>query len=122
MDPIVGLFVAGILGAVILYRRRPFIPDVPRQWRTSHAVAAGLCRRLHRAVDNADRAVKRAHDHGVAVTSLEGAPPKKRVAVQVWDSMEKLQAWRNSAEFKDVRKIGNKYATFRSFTVEGLPQ
>src|SRR5262249_54842768 len=59
---------------------------------------------------------------GQNVTSLEGAPPKKRVAVQVWDSMEKLQAWRNSAEFKDVRKIGNKYATFRSFTVEGLPQ
>jgi uncharacterized protein (DUF1330 family) len=59
---------------------------------------------------------------GQSVTSLEGAPPKKRVAVQVWDSMEKLQAWRNSAEFKDVRKIGNKYATFRSFTVEGLPQ
>ena len=59
---------------------------------------------------------------GQDVTSLEGAPPKKRVAVQVWDSMEKLRAWRNSAEFKDVRKIGNKYATFRSFTVEGLPQ
>jgi uncharacterized protein (DUF1330 family) len=59
---------------------------------------------------------------GQNVTSLEGAPPKKRVAVQVWDSMEKLQAYRNSAEFKDIRKIGNKYAKFRSFTVEGLPE
>jgi hypothetical protein len=73
VDPIVGLFVAGVLVAVILYRRRPFIPNVPRQWRSSHSVAAGLCRRLHRAVDNADRAVKRAHDHGVAVTSLDSA-------------------------------------------------
>jgi hypothetical protein len=73
VDPIAGLFVVGILVAVMLYRRRPFIPDVPRSWRSSHSVAAGLCRRLHRAVDNADRAVKRAHDHGVAVTSLEGA-------------------------------------------------
>jgi heme-degrading monooxygenase HmoA len=46
----------------------------------------------------------------------------KRVAVSSWDSIEKIQAWRNSAEFKDNRKIGEKYATFRSFTVEGLPQ
>lgn len=73
MDPIVGLFVAGILVAVILYRRRPFIPGVPRNWRASHSVAAGLCRRLHRAVDSADRAVKRAHDHGVPVVALDGS-------------------------------------------------
>jgi uncharacterized protein (DUF1330 family) len=59
---------------------------------------------------------------GQKVTALEGAPPKPRVAVQVWDSMEKIQAWRDSAEFKENRKIGEKYATFRAFTVEGLPQ
>ena len=59
---------------------------------------------------------------GQNVTSIEGAPPKPRVAVQVWDSMEKIQAWRNSAEFKEIRKIGEKYAKFRSFTIEGLPQ
>jgi uncharacterized protein (DUF1330 family) len=59
---------------------------------------------------------------GQNVTSIEGEPPKKRVAVQVWDSMEKIRAWRNSAEFKEIRKIGEKYAKFRSFTVEGLPQ
>jgi uncharacterized protein (DUF1330 family) len=59
---------------------------------------------------------------GQKVTSIEGAPPKPRVAVQVWDSMEKIQAWRSSAEFKELRKIGDKYAKFRAFTVEGLPQ
>jgi len=59
---------------------------------------------------------------GQNVTALEGQPPKPRVAVQVWDSMEKIQAWRNSAEFKEARKIGDKYAKFRAFTVEGLPQ
>ena len=59
---------------------------------------------------------------GQKVTSIEGAPPKPRVAVQVWDSMEKIQAWRNSAEFKEIRKVGEKYAKFRSFTIEGLPQ
>ena len=59
---------------------------------------------------------------GQKVTALEGQPAKQRVAVQVWDSMEKIQAWRNSAEFKEARKIGDKYAKFRAFTVEGLPQ
>ena len=59
---------------------------------------------------------------GQNVTALEGAPPKKRVAIQVWDSIEKIQAWRNSTEFKENRKIGNKYATFRTYAIEGLPQ
>ena len=59
---------------------------------------------------------------GQNVTSIEGAPPKPRVTIQVWDTMEKIQAYRNSAEFKEVRKIGDQYAKFRTFTVEGLPQ
>ena len=59
---------------------------------------------------------------GQKVTAIEGAPPKPRVAVSVWDSMEKIQAYRNSAEFKEARKIGEKYAKFRVFTVEGLAQ
>ena len=50
------------------------------------------------------------------VTGLEGTAPK-RVAIQVWDSMEQIQAWRNSADYKDARKIGDKYATFRAFAV-----
>jgi heme-degrading monooxygenase HmoA len=44
------------------------------------------------------------------------------VAIQQWESMEKIQAWRNSADYKKAREIGNKYAKFRAFTVEGLPQ
>ena len=59
---------------------------------------------------------------GQNVTAIEGAPPKPRVAVQVWDSMEKIRAWRDSAEYKELRKIGDKYAKFRAFTIEGLPQ
>ena len=59
---------------------------------------------------------------GQNVTSYEGAPPTKRVAIQVWDSPEKIQAWRNSAEYKKAREIGDKYAKFRAFSVEGLPQ
>ena len=59
---------------------------------------------------------------GQNVTSVEGAAPANRVAIQQWDSLEKLQAWRNSADFKKAREIGNKYAKFRTFTVEGMPQ
>jgi uncharacterized protein (DUF1330 family) len=59
---------------------------------------------------------------GMKVTSIEGDPPKPRVAVIAWDNMEKLQAYRNSAVFKEIRPIGDKYAKFRGFTVEGLPQ
>jgi uncharacterized protein (DUF1330 family) len=58
---------------------------------------------------------------GGKVTVFEGAPPK-RVAVQVWDSVEKIQAWRNSKEYRENRKIGDKYATFRSYAVEGVSQ
>jgi uncharacterized protein (DUF1330 family) len=59
---------------------------------------------------------------GQKVTSLEGAAPKARVAVQVWDSMERIKTWRDDPQYWELRKIGNQYATFRIFTVEGMPQ
>ena len=55
------------------------------------------------------------------LTAFDGEAPK-RVTVQVWDSLEKIQAWYNSADYKEARKIDDKYATFRSFAVEGMPQ
>jgi uncharacterized protein (DUF1330 family) len=58
---------------------------------------------------------------GPKVTALDGEPPK-RVAIQVWGSLEKLEASFNSAEYREARKIGEKYAKFRSFAVDGLPQ
>jgi uncharacterized protein (DUF1330 family) len=56
------------------------------------------------------------------VTSLEGTPQKSRVAINVFDSLEKAQASRSNADFKAARIIGDKYATFRAFVVQGLPQ
>jgi uncharacterized protein (DUF1330 family) len=53
-----------------------------------------------------------------AVTAFDGEPPK-RVVVQVWDDMEKIQAWRANPEYVALRKIGDQYAKFRSFAVEG---
>ena len=59
---------------------------------------------------------------GGKVTVLDGEPPKARVVVQVWDSIEAIQAWRNSKDFKEARKIGEKYAKFRTYAVEGVSQ
>ena len=59
---------------------------------------------------------------GSNITVIEGAPPKARVAVIQWDSVEQIKAWRNTAEYKEARKIGDKYATFRAFAVAGVPQ
>jgi uncharacterized protein (DUF1330 family) len=55
------------------------------------------------------------------VTAFDGEPPQ-RLAVTVWDSMDKIQAWRADPDYQALRKIGEKYATFRSFAIEGLPQ
>jgi uncharacterized protein (DUF1330 family) len=55
------------------------------------------------------------------VTAFDGEAPK-RVAVQTWDSMEQYQAYRNSPGFKEVRQIGDKYAKFRTFAVDGVSQ
>jgi uncharacterized protein (DUF1330 family) len=60
---------------------------------------------------------------GQNVTRVEGDAPKTRVALTAWDSMEKFQAYRNLTEFKELRAtVGDKYAKFRSFTVEGVSQ
>ena len=55
------------------------------------------------------------------VTAFDGDAPK-RVVVQVWDSMEKIRAWRANPEYVELRKVGEKYAKFRSFAVDGLPE
>jgi uncharacterized protein (DUF1330 family) len=39
-----------------------------------------------------------------------------------WDRLEKFQAYRNSAAFKDLLPIREKIAKFRTFIVEGVPQ
>ena len=55
------------------------------------------------------------------VTRVEGDAPKARVAVTRWASMEDLNAYRNKADFKELRAtVGDKYAKFRTFTVEGV--
>ena len=57
---------------------------------------------------------------GSKPTSLVGASPAPRVTVIQFDSMDKAQAWWNSPAVKDLNAIGEKYAEFRTYLVEGL--
>ena len=59
---------------------------------------------------------------GGKVTAIEGDPPKPRVIIQVWDSAEKMQEFRNSRDYKEAREVADKYAKFRVFAVEGIAQ
>ena len=58
---------------------------------------------------------------GGQTTTIEGEPPKVRVVIQQWESVEKIQAYRNSVVFKDLLPLRDRWAKFRSFTVEGAP-
>jgi len=55
------------------------------------------------------------------VVALEGQPAK-RLALHQWDSLEKAKGWHSSPEYKEIRKVGDKYAKFRILAAEGLPQ
>jgi uncharacterized protein (DUF1330 family) len=59
---------------------------------------------------------------GQNIVVFEGPSPGTRVAINQFDSLDAAQAWRNSDQFKEARKIGDKYAKFRAFAIEGLPQ
>jgi uncharacterized protein (DUF1330 family) len=59
---------------------------------------------------------------GQNITPIEGSPPKSRVTIAQWESIEQLNAYRKSAAFVDARKVGDKYAKFRAFAIEGVPQ
>ena len=53
------------------------------------------------------------------VKTISGAAAPKRAVIQQWDSMDALMAWYNGAEYQAALKIGEKYATFRRYAIEG---
>jgi uncharacterized protein (DUF1330 family) len=59
---------------------------------------------------------------GQNIVSLDGEAPKTRITITQFDSLEKVRAWRASAQYKEARKIGDNYAKFRSVAFEALPQ
>jgi uncharacterized protein (DUF1330 family) len=56
---------------------------------------------------------------GGRTISLQGTPPGNRVVVIQFESLDKVQAWWDSPARKDSQAIGDKYATFRTYAVEG---
>jgi uncharacterized protein (DUF1330 family) len=52
------------------------------------------------------------------ITGLAGEPPK-RITIQAWDSMDAISAWYKGADYQAALKIGEKYASFRRYAIEG---
>jgi uncharacterized protein (DUF1330 family) len=59
---------------------------------------------------------------GGETAAYYGEPPKSRIAIMAFESMEKARAAFNSAAYKEAKKVGDKYAKFRVYAVEGLSQ
>ena len=59
---------------------------------------------------------------GQNIVVYEGPSPGTRVAINRFDNLDAVQVWRNSDQFKEARKVGDQYAKFRAFAIEGLPQ
>ncbi len=52
------------------------------------------------------------------IIAVTGEPPK-RLAILVFESLEKAQTTLASTEFRHARVIGEKYAKFRTYAAEG---
>ena len=59
---------------------------------------------------------------GGKTTAFEGEPPKSRIVISQWDSVDKLNAYRDSAAFKELLPLRQKLAKYRSYAVEGNAQ
>jgi uncharacterized protein (DUF1330 family) len=59
---------------------------------------------------------------GGSGSSIDGEPPKGRVVLIQWESMEQLMSWRRSPEYVRARSVGEKYGRFCIIAVEGAPK
>jgi uncharacterized protein (DUF1330 family) len=59
---------------------------------------------------------------GGKTIALQGLPPQSRIVVIKFESMGKMQAWWNTPARKAADTIGEKYASFRVYAVEGTSQ
>ena len=58
---------------------------------------------------------------GSKVVAVDGEPPKRAI-IYMYPNMDALQAWRNDPAYVEVRRIGEKYAKYYTFAVEGAPR
>jgi uncharacterized protein (DUF1330 family) len=59
---------------------------------------------------------------GGKTMALDGEPPKSRIVISQWDSVEQLNGYRSSAAFKEIQPIREKLAKIRTYAVEGVAQ
>jgi uncharacterized protein (DUF1330 family) len=59
---------------------------------------------------------------GGKAVAIYGAPPKTRIVINRFDSLDQAVAAYNSVAYKEAKAIAYKYATFRILAVEGLEQ
>ena len=52
--------------------------------------------------------------------SLSGEPPKGRLVIVQFESMDQLQKWWNDPEWQAAHKKGEQYARFRDMAIEGV--
>ncbi|HZQ12712.1 MAG TPA: DUF1330 domain-containing protein [Pseudolabrys sp.] len=53
-------------------------------------------------------------------TAIDGPAPPQRVVISQFESLEKAVATYQSPEYREARKIGDKYAKFRIWAAEGV--
>ncbi|WP_447797537.1 DUF1330 domain-containing protein [Pseudomonas moraviensis] len=58
---------------------------------------------------------------GGKTISLEGEAPKRRRVVIEFASVEKAQAWYNSAQYTELRKVRQRSAKTDVYLIEGVP-
>jgi uncharacterized protein (DUF1330 family) len=57
---------------------------------------------------------------GGRTAALAGEPPKTRIVLSIFETMEKAQAAYTSPAYLEARKVGDQYAKLRIFIVEGV--
>jgi uncharacterized protein (DUF1330 family) len=57
---------------------------------------------------------------GGKTMAIDGEPPKGRVIIGQYESIQKAHATYTSPEYREARKIGDKYAKFRIYALEGV--
>jgi uncharacterized protein (DUF1330 family) len=56
---------------------------------------------------------------GSKTVAIAGEAPKGRVIINVFDNLDAAVQAYTSPEFKAAKKVGDKYATFHTYAVEG---
>jgi uncharacterized protein (DUF1330 family) len=58
---------------------------------------------------------------GGQMDRLEGTPPRNRMVIIAFDSLEQARAWYNSPEYAKIRPIRQRSGHTNAYIIEGLP-